>query len=87
MIEAGYADFVTSSWQGLFVPANTPRPVVARLHETMVKVLAIQDVKERFASGGVVASSSRTPEEFAAYVSAESERWGKVARESGATID
>ena len=87
MIEAGFADFVTSSWQGLFVPANTPRPVVARLHETMVKVLAIQDVKERFASGGVVASSSRTPEEFAAYVSAESERWGKVARESGATID
>ena len=87
MIEAGYPDFVTSSWQGLFVPAGTPRPVVARLHETMVKVLAMPEVKERFSSGGVVASSSKSPEEFAAYVSAESERWGRVARESGATID
>jgi len=87
MIEAGYADFVTSSWQGVFVPAGTPRPIVARLHEALVKVLGIQDVKERFATGGVVANSSKTPEEFAAYVSAESERWGKVARESGATID
>jgi tripartite-type tricarboxylate transporter receptor subunit TctC len=87
MVEAGYPDFVTSSWQGVFVPAGTPRPVVAKLHEALVKVLAIADVKERFATGGVVATASRTPEEFAAYVSAESERWGKVARESGATID
>jgi tripartite-type tricarboxylate transporter receptor subunit TctC len=87
MVEAGYPDFVTSSWQGVFVPAGTPRPVVAKLHEALVKVLVIPEVKERFATGGVVAISSRTPEDFAAYVSAESERWGKVARESGATID
>ena len=87
IIEAGYPDFLTSSWQGVFVPAGTPRAIVARLHESLVKVLAIPDVKERFAGGGVVASSSKTPEEFAAYVNAESERWGKVARESGATID
>jgi tripartite-type tricarboxylate transporter receptor subunit TctC len=71
----------------VFVPAGTPRPIVARLHEALVKVLAIADVKERFATGGVVATSSRTPEEFSAYVQAESERWGRVARESGATID
>jgi tripartite-type tricarboxylate transporter receptor subunit TctC len=45
------------------------------------------EVKERFANGGVTATASRTPEDFAAYVAAESERWGKVARESGATID
>jgi tripartite-type tricarboxylate transporter receptor subunit TctC len=87
MIEAGYPDFVTSSWQGVFVPAGTPRPVVARLHEALVKVLAMPDVKERFANGGVTATSSKTPEDFAAYVAAESERWGKAARDSGATID
>lgn len=87
MVEAGYPDFVTSSWQGIFVPAGTPRPIVAKLHEALVKVLAIPEVKERFATGGVVANSSRSPEDFAAYVNAESERWGKVARESGATID
>ena len=87
MIESGYPDFVTSSWQGVFVPAGTPRAVVAKLHEALVKVLAMPDIKERFAAGGVTANSSKTPEDFAAYVAAESERWGKVARESGATID
>lgn len=87
LIEAGYPDFVTSSWQGVFVPAGTPRAVVAKLHEALVKVLAMPEVKERFANGGVTATASKTPEDFAAYVTAESERWGKVARESGATID
>ena len=87
MVEAGYPDLVTSSWQGVFVPAGTPRAVVAKLHEALVKVLAMPEVKERFAIGGVTATASKTPEEFAAYVAVESERWGKVARESGATID
>lgn len=87
MVEAGYPDFVTSSWQGVFVPAGTPRAVVAKLHEALAKLLAMPEVKERFAGGGVMATASRTPEDFAAYVAAESERWGKVARESGATMD
>ncbi len=87
MVEAGYPDFVTSSWQGVFVAAGTPRGVVAKLREALVKVLAMPEVKERFASGGVMATASKTPEDFAAYVAAESGRWGKVARESGATID
>lgn len=87
MIEAGYPGFVTSSWQGVFVPAGTPPAVVAKLHEALVKVLAMPEVKERFAFGGVTATSSKTPEDFAAFVKAESEHWGKVARESGATID
>jgi tripartite-type tricarboxylate transporter receptor subunit TctC len=87
MAEAGYPEVVTSSWQGVFVPADTPRTVVTKLHETLVKVLALPEVKERFAIGGVTATASKTPEDFATYVTTESERWGKVARESGATID
>jgi tripartite-type tricarboxylate transporter receptor subunit TctC len=87
MVESGYADFVTSSWQGLFVPAGTPRAIVDKLHDALKKTLDAPDVKQRFAGGGVLAVSSRTPEEFAAYVSAESQRWGKVAKESGATLD
>lgn len=87
MIESGFPDFATSSWQGVFVPAGTPRAVVAKLHEALVKVLAMPEVKERFATSGVTATASKTPEEFTAYVAAESERWGKVAKESGATND
>jgi tripartite-type tricarboxylate transporter receptor subunit TctC len=87
MIESGYPDFATSSWQGVFVPAGTPRAVVTKLHEALVKVMALPEIKERFATSGVSATASKTPEEFAAYVAAESERWGRVAKESGATID
>jgi len=87
MVESGYPDFVTSSWQGMFAPAGTPRAVVTKLHGALAKVLAIPDVKKRFADGGVMAVASKSPEDFAAYVGAESTRWGKVARESGATID
>ena len=87
MIESGYPDFVTSSWQGVFVPADTPRAIVAKLHDALRKTLDIPDVKQRFANGGVAAVSSASPEEFMTYVKSESERWGKVARESGATID
>ncbi|MEO8136421.1 MAG: tripartite tricarboxylate transporter substrate binding protein [Betaproteobacteria bacterium] len=87
MVESGFPDSVSSSWQGVFVPTGTPPAVVAKLHEALVKVMAMPEIKERFASSGVTATSSKTPEGFAAYVAAESERWSKVAKESGATID
>ena len=87
MIEAGYADFVTSSWQGMFVPAGTPRAIVIKLHDALKKTLDTPEVKQRFATVGVLAISSKSPEDFATYVTAESQRWGKVAKESGATID
>ena len=87
MIESGFPDFVTSSWQGVFVPAGTPHAIVAKLHDALVKVLAMPEVKERFAAGGVTASSSKSPEEFAAFVAAENARWGKLVHDSGATID
>ena len=87
MVESGYPESVSSSWQGVFVPAGTPRAVVIKLHEAVVKVMAMPEVKERFATSGVSAITSKTPEEFQAYVVAESERWSKVAKETGATVD
>jgi tripartite-type tricarboxylate transporter receptor subunit TctC len=87
MIESGYPDFITSSWQGVFVPAGTPRAIVDKLHDALKRTLDTPDVKQRFANGGVQAVASKSPEDFAAYVGAESQRWGKVAKESGATID
>ena len=61
-------------------PSNTEKRQ-AQITGALVKVLAIPEVRERFASGGVVATASRTPEDFAAYVSAESERWGNCYQE------
>jgi tripartite-type tricarboxylate transporter receptor subunit TctC len=45
------------------------------------------EIKQRFAGGGVDVVTSKTPEDFATFVAAETARWGKVAKESGATID
>ena len=87
MGEAGYPEMVSSSWQGVFVPAGTPRPVVEKLHAALLATLDSPEVKQRFAGGGVDVVTSKTPEDFAAFVGAEGTRWGKVAKESGATID
>jgi len=87
MIEAGYPDMVSSSWQGVFVPAGTPQPIVEKLHAALLATMASPEIKERFAAGGVNVVTSKTPKDFASFVSAEGERWGKVAKDSGATID
>lgn len=87
MSEAGYPEMVSSSWQGVFVPAGTPRPIVEKIHAALLATLDSPEIKQRFAGGGVNAVTSKTPEDFAAFVSAETARWGQVARESGATID
>jgi tripartite-type tricarboxylate transporter receptor subunit TctC len=87
MVEAGYPDMVSSSWQGVFVPAGTPRPIVERLHAALRATLGFPEVRQRLAGGGAIAVTSKTPEDFASFVGAETARWGKVARESGATTD
>jgi tripartite-type tricarboxylate transporter receptor subunit TctC len=86
MIEAGVPGFDYSTWYGLLVPAGTPQPVVTRLHETMVRILAAPDVKERFGSQGVEPAAT-TPQEFKAYLKSEAARWGKVIRASGARVN
>jgi tripartite-type tricarboxylate transporter receptor subunit TctC len=87
MIEAGYPEMVSSSWQGVFVPAGTPRPIVEKIHAALLATMDSPEIKQRFAGGGVDVVTSRTPEDFASFVAAETGRWGKVAKESGATID
>jgi tripartite-type tricarboxylate transporter receptor subunit TctC len=87
MIESGYRDFISSSWQGVFVPAGTPREAVERLFTVLQQALKTPDVVERLAKGGVDVAVSASPQDFAAFVAAESQRWGRVARESGATVD
>jgi tripartite-type tricarboxylate transporter receptor subunit TctC len=87
MAESGYPEMVSSSWQGVFVPAGTPRPIVEKLHAALLATMEAPETKQRFANGGVNVVTSKTPEDFASFVAAEGTRWGKVAKESGATID
>jgi tripartite-type tricarboxylate transporter receptor subunit TctC len=87
MVESGYRDFVSSSWQGVFAPTGTPQGAIDRLFSALQQTLKTPAVAERLAGGGVDVALSASPRDFAAFVAAESQRWGRVARESGATVD
>ncbi len=87
MVEQGFTDMVSSSWQGLFVPAGTPRAIVDRLYAVVTKVLESPDVHKRFEAGGAFVVTSKSPDDFAAFTAAEAQRWGKVAKDVGATVD
>ena len=87
MAELGYPDLVTGSWQGVLAPAKTPKDIINKLYQALIKVLEMPDVRERLAGGGVFPAQSSSPEEFAQYLATESQKWGNVAREARATAD
>jgi len=87
MVESGYPDFVTGSWQGVFVPAGTPRDVVERLFAAIQSTMRTAEVAERLKNGGAEVATSATPAAFAEFVAAETRRWSRVVRESNATVD
>lgn len=80
--ESGLAGFDTSQWLGLLAPRGTSPEVVTRLHDAMVKALAQPDVKARLAGGGMLPVGN-TPQQFAAVIRADIERWSKLAAELG----
>ncbi len=84
--EAGYPQLETSGWQGIVGPAGMPKDVVARLAAELKKALAKPEMRERFAKAGTPVVE-RSPEEFAAFIKSENERWLPLIRASGAKIE
>jgi tripartite-type tricarboxylate transporter receptor subunit TctC len=84
--ESGVAGFDVSPWFGILAPAHTPPAVITRLHDETVKVLRLQAIRERFVRDGVDPVGS-TPQEFAAFIRSEAQKWAKAVRESGASVD
>ena len=74
-----YPNFRAESWVGLLAPAKLPAEIVARLNAESVKVLALPDVKARFAELGLETVGS-TPAQFDQWIKTEIERWGQVIR-------
>ncbi len=85
--EMGYAfmDDV-DGWYAVAAPAKTPPAVVARLNRELRSIMALPDLREEFAKQGLVAISS-TPEELAAVIKADLQRWNKVIREAKISAD
>jgi tripartite-type tricarboxylate transporter receptor subunit TctC len=75
--------FDLTSWNGIFGPAGMPKPVVDRLNEEILHVLAEKDVQEQLAGLGFETWPSKTPEEFAKYVSDQLTHWTTLIKEAG----
>jgi tripartite-type tricarboxylate transporter receptor subunit TctC len=84
--EAGLPGYEAAWWFGAFVPAGTPRTVVARLNEEMRAVLQLPDIRQRLLESGLVATGS-SQEAFAAFVQAESRKWAKLAQERNLRVE
>jgi tripartite-type tricarboxylate transporter receptor subunit TctC len=84
--ESGLPGFDISTWFGIFVPAGTPREAVDRLHAEFSRALAAPDVREKMLALGAEPVGNR-PEEFAAYIRAEADKYARVIRASGAKAD
>jgi tripartite-type tricarboxylate transporter receptor subunit TctC len=79
--ESGLAGFDSTSWQGWFVPANTPREVIGTIQQAMKKALAAPDVLERLRLTGNEPVGS-TPDEFLARFKADLAKFAKIVREA-----
>jgi tripartite-type tricarboxylate transporter receptor subunit TctC len=86
MAEQGYPQLISTNWFGIAGPAAVPEPIVTRLHAEIVKALATQAVKDRLANIGVEPGGD-TPDATQAFVLAEIERWAKVVKDTGTTIN
>ena len=74
--------YESAQWYGVLAPAGTPREIVARLHAEIVRALKHTEVQGRLAADGADPVGS-TPEEFAAFIKSEIDKWARVARAAG----
>ncbi len=77
MAEAGVPGYEMSGWNGIFAVKGTPPEIVVRLHSELAKILHTAEVRQELAALGAEPVGD-TPEEFAAFLRAETARWGKI---------
>jgi len=80
--ESGLPGYDSTQWYGVLAPAGTAREIVARLHDEIVRALRAPEVMQRLAADGAEPVGS-TPEEFAAFIKSEIDKWARVARAAG----
>jgi len=84
--EAGVAGYESGVWFGLMVPAATPKDIVAKLNDAILKVMADKDVQEKFIAQGAE-PTPRGTDEFTKYVGSEIEKWTKIAKAANVKVD
>ena len=85
MSEGGFPGMQANGWNGVCLPAGVPRPVFELLYREVVKALADPAIRDQIIATGADPGGER-PEEFAAFIRSEIEKWGKVIKEAGIVI-
>jgi len=84
--EAGVPGYEAIVWIGMLAPAGTPKEIIAKLNGEIGRLVHTDEVKKLLGPTGMEPDPD-TPEQFAAYVKADYDKWGKVVRDSGATVN
>ncbi|MGZ8269115.1 MAG: Bug family tripartite tricarboxylate transporter substrate binding protein [Burkholderiales bacterium] len=87
MIEAGFPELTLGSWQGMYVPQGTPRPIVDQLHGVLMKTLNDPEVVKRLNAGGAQIVTSKSREEFAQFMKTQTAFWAKIIKDVGAVAE
>ncbi|WP_438999999.1 Bug family tripartite tricarboxylate transporter substrate binding protein [Variovorax beijingensis] len=87
MIESGVPGFEMSSWQAVYAPKGTPKPIVQRLNAEIVKALKQPDVQAKLSGQLAMEIVGSTPEELRDHMAREIPRWAELVKKSGATAD
>jgi tripartite-type tricarboxylate transporter receptor subunit TctC len=80
--ESGLPGFEVVGWFGLFAPAGTPKPVIARLNAEIIKILNAPESRERLSGHGLIPGGG-TPQELGQFLQAEIAKWAKLIKETG----
>lgn len=86
LAEAGLKGYEIVGWNGLFVPAGTPRSIIAYMHAQTVNALGQADVKQRLSTLGAEGVGS-SPDEFRGFIKAEIAKWAKVVKQAGLKVE
>ena len=87
MIESGLPTYEVTGWFGFWLPAGTPRAVVAKLNGELTRIARLPDVKARAEEQGVDLAKPLSPQEYSAYVQSELIKWRGIIRDAGAKLD
>ena len=85
-IEQGFAGFSGSTWAGMLAPSATPKDIINRMAQEVTRIVRSDETRAKLDTMGTFAAGG-TPEEFDAFITQETLKWGSVIKSAGVTVD